>query len=128
MLHQASGRVRFSVRSHRKRGSQRSAESSRGSGSGSLTGCSGFLQHTGKVDRVGYRTRAVPTGFRLRGGCIPKFGPPSIPGPPQKIFSGKQKFVRKMLATGGEVDVIFSKTKAKQLFSRNFQNFQRRPL
>jgi hypothetical protein len=32
----------------------------------------------------------VPTGFWL-GGCIPKLGPPSIPGPPKKFFSGKQK-------------------------------------
>ena len=53
--------------------------------------------------------RAVPTGFRLGGGCIPKFGPPSIPGPPQCWRNGG----------GGEVDVIFSKTKVPEIFRKN---------
>jgi hypothetical protein len=80
------------------------------------------LEENGRAEAV-WVCRAVPTGFRL-GGCIPKFGPPSIPGPPQKKFSGKQKFFRKMLATGG-VDVIFSKTKFPEIFRKTtfFQKF-----
>ena len=69
------------------------------------------------------------------GGVYSKIWAPSIPGPPQNNFSGKQRFFRKMLATGGGGWYggrrYFLKTKvpksfAKQLFSRNFQNFQRR--
>ena len=64
-------------------------------------------------------SRAVPTGFRL-GGCIPKFGPPSIPGPPKKIFPESKRstlFVRKQK---------FRNLSQKNFFPRNFQNFQRR--
>jgi hypothetical protein len=62
-----------------------------------------LLFPNGKLDS----SRAVPTGFRL-GGCIPKFGPPSIPGPPKKTFSGKQKFFRKPenVGDGGQVHYV----------------------
>ena len=63
-----------------------------------------------------------------------------LPGPCQPVgggggvfqnFSGKQKFFREMLATGGGrlVDVIFSKTKVPEIFCKtNSQNFQQRNL
>jgi hypothetical protein len=72
-------------------------------------------------------SRAVPTGFRL-GGCIPKCWPPSIPGPPQKSSPESKnvsgKFWRRG-GRGGEVDVIFSKTKVPEIFRKTtfFQKF-----
>ena len=66
----------------------------------------------------------MPTGFRY-GGCTPKFGPPSIPGPPpKKKFSVKQKIFLENVGDRG-VDVIFSKTKVPEIFRKTtfFQKF-----
>ena len=73
-------------------------------------------------------SRAVPTGFWL-GGCSPKFGPPSIPGPPES-----KNFSRKILATeggawgGGRLTICFPKKKfwksfAKNIFPETFKIF-----
>ena len=66
------------------------------------------------------------------GGCIPKFGPPSIPGPPQKHFSVKQNFSGKCWRRGwgGGGRRYVSENKISQnlsqhcntTFPRKFQN------
>jgi hypothetical protein len=38
------------------------------------------------LSRLLWRDKILHARKDLMGGCIPKFGPPSIPGPPKKIF------------------------------------------
>ena len=47
------------------------------------------------------RTQGRANWFLIGGGCSPKFGPPSISGPPKKNFSGKQKFFPENIGDGG---------------------------
>jgi hypothetical protein len=72
--------------------------------------------------------RAVPTGFRL-GGCIPKFGPPSIPGPLEwkgaQIGGGPKCWRHGEGVIFSFFDVIFSKTKVPEIFRKpTFFQFQ----
>ena len=69
--------------------------------------------------------------FLVGGGCIPNFGPPSIPEPPLKKFFRKAKIFPENVGDGGggggRATMCFWKTKVpkifrEQHFSRNFQN------
>ena len=79
-------------------------------------------------------SRAVPTGFRLGGGVFQNFDPLPFQGPPKKAPRKAKIFPENVGdggGRGGRSTLFFRKQKfpksfAKQLFSRNFQNFQRR--
>jgi hypothetical protein len=61
-----------------------------------------------------YKEQGRANRFQI-GGCSPKCGPPSIPGPPKKKFSGKRQFFPESIGD----DNIFSENKSSQNLSQN---------
>jgi hypothetical protein len=67
--------------------------------------------------------------FLFGGGCIPKFGLPSIPGPPPPQFFGKATIFRRILTTGGGY-VFENQSSRKRYVSKIFRKttfFQKFP-
>jgi hypothetical protein len=60
-----------------------------------------------------------PGPWQPVGGCIPKFGPPSIPGPPKKIFPESKNFSGKCWLDWGWRSMLFFENKSSRNLSQN---------